>query len=59
MLDQLPRYAGHVYRFPCEHVDMLSYEANERIFLFRIEVSPDPSGLRSIAVDMDHLLGLD
>ena len=37
---------------------MLSYEANERIFLFRIEVSPNPSSLAPVIGDKDQLLGL-
>ena len=58
MLNQLPRNAGHVNRFPCKHVDVSMEEANERVFLFRIEVGPDPSSLRLVIGDEDHFLHL-
>ena len=55
MLDQLSRNARHVSRFPCKHVDISAEEADERVFLFRVEMGPNPGHLASVA---DHELNL-
>jgi hypothetical protein len=58
VLDQLPRRAGHIRGLPCEDVDVLPKEAEERVFLFITKVGPDPSSLGLVAGDENHLLGL-
>jgi hypothetical protein len=58
MLDQLPRYTGHICRFPCKHAYVLPQEADESVFLFGIQVGPDAGRLGLIILDQLHLLGL-
>jgi hypothetical protein len=53
VLNQPPRYAGHVGRFLCKHAYVLSQEADERVFLFRIQLGLD---LRFVTGDELHLL---
>ena len=55
MLDQLLRNAKHVSRFPCKHVDVSTNEVDERVFLFGVEMGPDPSCPTFVA---DHELNL-
>ena len=55
MLDQLSRNTGHVSRFPCTRVVISTEEADERIFLFGVEMGPDLGYPASIA---DHELNL-
>ena len=55
MLDQFLRNTGYVGRFPCKHVDVSMEEADERVFLFRVEMGPDPGRPASVA---DHELNL-
>ena len=55
MLDQLLRNARHVNRFPCKHIDVSMEEADEHIFLFGVEMGPNPGHLASVA---DHELNL-
>ena len=62
VLDQVPRYTGHVSGFPCEHTHIASQEPDKRVFLFRIQVGPDKGCFAGITVDqLDRfmLLGLD
>ena len=57
MLDQVPRYTGHVSRFLCEHIHVAPQEPDERVFLFGIQVGPDKGCFAGIAVDqLDHLV---
>jgi hypothetical protein len=58
VLDQLPRHAEHIRELPCEDVDVLPKEADERVFLFVAEVGPDPSSLGLVTGDENHLLHL-
>jgi len=58
VLDQLPRNARPVSRFPCKHVNVSTEEADERIFLFGVKMGPDPGCLASITDDELDLLGI-
>ena len=42
MLGDLPWYAWHVRRFPCEDIAIGAQEVNELAFLFGQELGPDP-----------------
>ena len=42
MLGDLPRYAWHVRRLPCEDIVIGAQEVNELAFLFGQELGPDP-----------------
>ena len=55
MLNQFPRNAGHVSSLSCKHVDVSVEEADERVFLFGVEMGPNPSHLASVT---DHELNL-
>ena len=55
MLDQLSRNAGHVSRFPCKHVNVSTKEDDEHIFLFGVEMGPDPGRPAYVT---DHKLNL-
>ena len=41
VLSEFSRYTRHVRRFPCKDVPVLTYELDERTFLFGIQVSVD------------------
>jgi hypothetical protein len=62
MLDQIPGHPWHVHWFPSEDVSVSPEEADERVFLFRVEARPDHGGLAAVAcpkvdrLDL-HLLG--
>ena len=56
MLDQLSRNVRHVSRFPCKHVDISVKEADERVFLFGVEMGPDPGCPASVADHEIYLL---
>jgi hypothetical protein len=45
VLDQIPGHPWHVRWFPSEDVSVSPKEADERIFLFRVETRPDHGGL--------------
>ena len=45
----------HVSRFPCKHINIFAEEADERVFLFGVEMGPNPGRLASVA---DHELNL-
>jgi hypothetical protein len=62
VLDQVPRNAGHVSGFPCEHAEVVPQEPDERVFLFRIQVGPNKGRLAGVVIDQLDLLvlvGLD
>ena len=42
MLGDLPPYAWHVGRFPCEDIVIGTKEVDELAFLFGRELGPDP-----------------
>ena len=57
VLDQVPRYTGHVGRFPCEHIHVAPQKHDERVFLFGIKVGPDKGRFAGVAIDqLDHLV---
>ena len=45
MLGDLPWYAWHVRRFPCEDVVVDAYKVDDLAFLFGQELGPDPHRL--------------
>ena len=45
MLDDVPRYARHVRRLPCEDIEIGVQEVDELAFLFGQELGPDPHHL--------------
>jgi hypothetical protein len=49
MLKQLPGHPWHVRWFPSEDVSVSPEEADERVFLFRVEARPDGGGLAAVA----------
>jgi hypothetical protein len=62
VLDQVPRYTGHVHGFPHEYTYVVPQKPDERVFLFGIQIGPDKGHLAGIIVDQLDLLvvlGLD
>ena len=56
MLGDLPWYARHVRRFPCEDITISAYEVDELALLFSQELGPDPHRLGQVGgVDPHHL----
>ena len=55
MLDQLLGNAGHVSRIPCKHIDVSTEEADQRVFLFGVQMGPN---LGRLALATDHELNL-
>jgi hypothetical protein len=49
MLDQIPGHPCYVRWFPREDVSVSPEEADERIFLFRVEARHDGGGLAAVA----------
>jgi hypothetical protein len=49
MLDQIPGHPWHVRWFPRKDVSVSPEEADERVFLFRVEACPDGGGLAAVA----------
>ena len=49
------RNTRDVSRFPCKHIDISMEEADERVFLFGVEMGPNLGRLASVA---DHELNL-
>jgi hypothetical protein len=64
MLDQIPGHPWHVRWFPNEDVLVIPEEADDRVFLFRVEARPDHGGLANVAcpkvdrLDLHLLRGL-
>jgi hypothetical protein len=48
VLNQIPGYPWHVHWFPREDVSVSPEEADESVFLFRIEAHPDGGGLAAV-----------
>jgi hypothetical protein len=49
VLDQPPGHPWHVRGFPCEDVSVSLEEADERVFLFRVETHPNNGSLATVA----------
>jgi hypothetical protein len=49
VLDQIPGHPWHVHWFPSEDVSVSPEEADERVFLFRVQACPDHGGLAAVA----------
>ena len=49
MLSDLPRYARHVRRLPCEDIAIGTQEVDELAFLFGREMGPDPHRLGRVS----------
>jgi hypothetical protein len=57
VLDQPPGHPWHVRWFPSEDVSVSPEEADEHVFLFRVETRPDHGSLAAIArPEVDGLL---
>ena len=57
MLGDLPKYARHVRRLPCEDVMVVVQEVDEVAFLFGRELGPDPNRLGWVGGVDSHCLG--
>jgi hypothetical protein len=58
MLDHIPRHPWHVRWFPREDASVGPEEADERVFLFRVEARPD-GGLTAVACPKVNRLNLN
>ena len=56
MLGDLPRYARHVRRFPCEDIAIGAQEVDELAFLFGRELGPDSHHLGWVSGVDSHRL---
>jgi hypothetical protein len=59
VLDQIPGHPWHVCWFPREDVSISLEEADERVFLFRVEARPDGGGLAAVACPKVNRLDLN
>jgi hypothetical protein len=59
VLDQLPGHPWHVRWLPHEDVSVSSEEADERVFLFRVEARPDGGSLAAVVCPEVDCLDLD
>ena len=57
MLGDLPRYAWHVRRLPCEDIPIRVQEVDELAFLFGRELGPDPHRLSRVGGVDPYRLG--
>ena len=57
MLGDLPQYARHVRRLPCEDIAIVAQEVDELTFLFGRELGPDSYRFGWISGDDTHRLG--
>jgi hypothetical protein len=59
VLDQLPGHPWHVCWLPREDVSVSPEEADERVFLFRVEAHPDGGSLAAVACPEVNRLDLN
>ena len=54
MLDDIPRYAGHVRGTPCKHLGVRTEKVDEHCFLFGVELGADPSFLTGVVAGIER-----
>jgi hypothetical protein len=64
VLDDIPRYAGHVRGTPRKHLGVRAEKVDEHCFLFGVELRADPNLLAGVVAGVErdglnHLCGLE
>jgi hypothetical protein len=57
VFNHLPKDPGHLRRLPSKHIDISPEEADEREFLFAVQITRDTGSLTNFGPDLDGLYG--